>query len=169
RFDTAQARLLESLKTNVNSDIADFKRRRYSGITGPGQWLIDLFLDLNELPEVKAIFDRNLETYKTRVDGLIADITADTNRTIDECKQILSNARTEMQARIAAMGPAERQRAQSAIDRANQAFAAMETRIEQAATSVRNALAEARSEEHTSELQSRENLVCRLLLEKNKH
>src|SRR5690606_41584372 len=29
--------------------------------------------------------------------------------------------------------------------------------------------AEARSEEHTSELQSRENLVCRLLLEKKKH
>src|SRR5436309_15766847 len=27
---------------------------------------------------------------------------------------------------------------------------------------------DARSEEHTSELQSRENLVCRLLLEKNK-
>src|SRR5690606_40987683 len=30
------------------------------------------------------------------------------------------------------------------------------------------ALAAARSEEHTSELQSRENLVCRLLLEKKK-
>src|SRR5690606_40280209 len=30
------------------------------------------------------------------------------------------------------------------------------------------AVAEARSEEHTSELQSRENLVCRLLLEKKK-
>src|SRR5690606_41223207 len=29
--------------------------------------------------------------------------------------------------------------------------------------------AAARSEEHTSELQSRENLVCRLLLEKKKH
>src|SRR5436309_8986467 len=29
--------------------------------------------------------------------------------------------------------------------------------------------AEPRSEEHTSELQSRENLVCRLLLEKKKH
>src|SRR5690606_40792442 len=28
---------------------------------------------------------------------------------------------------------------------------------------------EPRSEEHTSELQSRENLVCRLLLEKKKH
>src|SRR5690606_41999319 len=28
---------------------------------------------------------------------------------------------------------------------------------------------DARSEEHTSELQSRENLVCRLLLEKKKH
>src|SRR3712207_7436912 len=30
-------------------------------------------------------------------------------------------------------------------------------------------LAEARSEEHTSELQSRQYLVCRLLLEKKKH
>src|SRR6266700_5001105 len=30
------------------------------------------------------------------------------------------------------------------------------------------AMASARSEEHTSELQSRENLVCRLLLEKKK-
>src|SRR5207302_2315770 len=30
-------------------------------------------------------------------------------------------------------------------------------------------LAGGRSEEHTSELQSRENLVCRLLLEKKKH
>src|SRR5207302_11308772 len=33
---------------------------------------------------------------------------------------------------------------------------------------VRFAIASARSEEHTSELQSRENLVCRLLLEKKK-
>src|SRR5690606_40735015 len=35
-----------------------------------------------------------------------------------------------------------------------------------ACTSVRSSY---RSEEHTSELQSRENLVCRLLLEKKKH
>src|SRR5690606_39903027 len=33
----------------------------------------------------------------------------------------------------------------------------------------RHRLARDRSEEHTSELQSRENLVCRLLLEKKKH
>src|SRR5690606_40808950 len=33
---------------------------------------------------------------------------------------------------------------------------------------VRHRLADVRSEEHTSELQSRENLVCRLLLEKKK-
>src|SRR5690606_41632827 len=32
-----------------------------------------------------------------------------------------------------------------------------------------NLLEDLRSEEHTSELQSRENLVCRLLLEKKKH
>src|SRR5688572_32283511 len=33
----------------------------------------------------------------------------------------------------------------------------------------RNSTAAARSEEHTSELQSQSNLVCRLLLEKKKH
>src|SRR5690606_39425455 len=38
---------------------------------------------------------------------------------------------------------------------------------ESPSASVMNAIA-TRSEEHTSELQSRENLVCRLLLEKNK-
>src|SRR5690606_39857419 len=36
------------------------------------------------------------------------------------------------------------------------------------AMAVRSPLVVARSEEHTSELQSRENLVCRLLLEKKK-
>src|SRR5690606_39412067 len=36
-------------------------------------------------------------------------------------------------------------------------------------TLIETALRMLRSEEHTSELQSRENLVCRLLLEKKKH
>src|SRR5690606_25331742 len=36
------------------------------------------------------------------------------------------------------------------------------------AAEIRSSLAWTRSEEHTSELQSRENLVCRLLLEKKK-
>src|SRR5690606_40534209 len=39
---------------------------------------------------------------------------------------------------------------------------------EQTALGPREALVDDRSEEHTSELQSRENLVCRLLLEKQK-
>src|SRR2546429_3474569 len=38
-----------------------------------------------------------------------------------------------------------------------------------ACLSVANAFSHARSEEHTSELQSRLHLVCRLLLEKKKH
>src|SRR5688572_31072322 len=36
------------------------------------------------------------------------------------------------------------------------------------ADSIRDALTDVRSEEHTSELQSQSNLVCRLLLEKKK-
>src|SRR5690606_39541055 len=49
--------------------------------------------------------------------------------------------------------------------------AGTETRIvdEAAGIGFRSSGAEARSEEHTSELQSRENLVCRHLLEKKHH
>src|SRR5699024_12193686 len=41
--------------------------------------------------------------------------------------------------------------------------------VEECAQTLRDFLTKARSEEHTSELQSRFDLVCRLLLEKKKH
>src|SRR2546430_12612612 len=41
--------------------------------------------------------------------------------------------------------------------------------LEEPALRVLHALLKGRSEEHTSELQSQSNLVCRLLLEKKKH
>src|SRR5690606_39564890 len=44
-----------------------------------------------------------------------------------------------------------------------------ERQIDTSAEGVAHRLAQPRSEEHTSELQSRENLVCRLLLEKKKN
>src|SRR2546427_4994623 len=46
--------------------------------------------------------------------------------------------------------------------------ASRDASISQAALSEQIALLESRSEEHTSELQSQSNLVCRLLLEKKK-
>src|SRR2546430_10055620 len=44
-----------------------------------------------------------------------------------------------------------------------------ESRKDKERASLHAAAVEARSEEHTSELQSQSNLVCRLLLEKKKH
>ena len=43
-----------------------------------------------------------------------------------------------------------------------------EERIDRSLPTIQHILNEGRSEEHTSELQSRRNLVCRLLLEKKK-
>src|SRR3712207_8506311 len=57
------------------------------------------------------------------------------------------------------------------VDRARSAAAELEVtaaRFHSTALSAGAALARARSEEHTSELQSRQYLVCRLLLEKKK-
>src|SRR3712207_8957922 len=54
--------------------------------------------------------------------------------------------------------------------RMNRAAFSMKVRISQAAKPWRRVSGDAnRSEEHTSELQSRQYLVCRLLLEKKKH
>src|SRR3712207_7418286 len=56
-------------------------------------------------------------------------------------------------------------RAKEALRQAN---GELEARVERRTADLRRALAEKRSEEHTSELQSRQYLVCRLLLEKKK-
>src|SRR5690606_41526361 len=49
------------------------------------------------------------------------------------------------------------------------AFPMRQTTVRACLTQGRKMATATRSEEHTSELQSRENLVCRLLLEKKKH
>src|SRR5690606_29221968 len=56
------------------------------------------------------------------------------------------------------------------LDRAREVLAGRVAiaELEAGATEILERLSEIRSEEHTSELQSRENLVCRLLLEKKK-
>src|SRR3712207_9503855 len=57
-----------------------------------------------------------------------------------------------------------------ALDRVRELRRELETRLEGSAAPTEEDLAAARrSEEHTSELQSRQYLVCRLLLEKKKH
>src|SRR2546430_7039643 len=56
-----------------------------------------------------------------------------------------------------------------ARERADSLFAAGDVQAAQAVLAAAAANSESRSEEHTSELQSQSNLVCRLLLEKKKN
>src|SRR3712207_7360422 len=65
--------------------------------------------------------------------------------------------RREEQAHLGPAGPVEPQREQQGDERGQQARAQRDPADDRR-----------RSEEHTSELQSRQYLVCRLLLEKNK-
>src|SRR5690349_22936503 len=78
-----------------------------------------------------------------------------------------SNSRSRRRIGSCSSSGDNRRRYRGAVDCRKIAFAAVVSRV--ARTKNTSVTAYMRSEEHTSELQSRRDLVCRLLLEKKKH
>jgi hypothetical protein len=143
-FDTSQAQFLEDFNRETRAELEDFKDERYSGALGWGRWLKDRFVSINELAPVKRIYQSNRDRYISRIDQLIADISAKVEQTITESKQILEDAKTEIQELVDSLPQNLQAEAQAAQERVAQQFAQLESRIEQAAESARNALTERR-------------------------
>jgi hypothetical protein len=105
RFDEGNAKATKAFEDNVNRDLEAFKDDRYSGFFGWARKAKDWLLGMDDLPEVKAIFDRNRATFVATIDRLVADISADNKRVIQECKDDLARAKTEIQEYVATLGP----------------------------------------------------------------
>jgi DNA-binding transcriptional MerR regulator len=60
---------------------------------------------MDDLPEVKAIFDRNRATFVSTINKLVNDISADNKRVIQECKDELANARQTIKEYVDKLGP----------------------------------------------------------------
>jgi len=106
RFDDGNAKATKEFEDNVNSDMAAFKEDRYSGWFGWAKKAKDWLWGMDELPEVKAIFDRNRAKFVATIDKLVADISADNKRVVQECKEELEKARTEIKDYVDKLGPA---------------------------------------------------------------
>ena len=144
QFDQQQQTYLNEFTSTTRSELEDFKDRRYSGALGWTRWLKDRFVSINELSEVKTLYQRNLDRYIGQIDSLISNITSSIDQTITECQQILTDARTEIQTLIDELPANLQAEAEAAQARVEQQFAQLENRINQTAEAAKNALQQRR-------------------------
>ncbi|MGL5891510.1 MAG: phage tail protein, partial [Bacteroidia bacterium] len=105
RFDDGNAAASKKFEDDVNQDLAAFKKRRYSGFWGWAKKAKDWLLGMDELPEVNEIFQRNKGIFVDTVNQLVADISADNQKVIKECKSEIDGAKTEIAKYVKNLGP----------------------------------------------------------------
>lgn len=105
RFDEGNTRASKAFEDDVKSELELYKDDRYSGVFGWARKAKDWLLGMDDLPGVKAIFDRNRARFVDRIGALVADISADNKRVVQDCKDELARARKEIQDYVAKLGP----------------------------------------------------------------
>jgi hypothetical protein len=105
RFDDGNNRATQQFEDDVNSELRAFKADRYSGWFGWARKVRDWWKGMDDLPAVKQIFERNREKFVATINKLVEDITADNKKVIQECKDELQNARTQIKDYVDKLGP----------------------------------------------------------------
>ena len=105
RFDDGNAKATKQFEDDVNSELESFKADRYSGWFGWARKVRDWWKGMDDLPAVKAIFDRNREKFVATINKLVEDISADNKKVIQECKDELQKARTDIKDYVDKLGP----------------------------------------------------------------
>lgn len=142
RFDDGNARATKAFEDNVKSELDAFKSDRYSGWFGWARKAKDWLLGMDELPGVKAIFDRNRATFVSAVDKLVADIGADNKRVIQECKDDLTKAKKDIQDYVDKLGPALKDIGKQAADEMNGKLAELDKFVGQKEQELQQKLAD---------------------------
>ncbi len=104
-FDKKQDAATVAFEKNVDKEINAFKYKRYYGPDGStlaAAW--DWLVGIDDLPEVKRIFERNRDRFIKALDQAIEQITADNKKVIDECKLEVENAKLTIDKYILTLG-----------------------------------------------------------------
>ncbi|RNI14261.1 eCIS core domain-containing protein [Paracoccus pantotrophus] len=129
-FRDRQGQRLEAFASGVRADLEAFKARRYAGAKGLYNRARDWLLSINSLPEVKALYESHRNQYIADIDALLNEIRGSIQRTIDECKAILAEAKAAIDRLVEANKGNLDAEAQAALTRTQAQFQAMEARIE---------------------------------------
>jgi hypothetical protein len=105
RFDDGNTEATRVFETTVKSELDAFKDERYSGFWGWAKKAKDWLLGMEDLPQVKAIFDRNRSIFVSTIGKLVDSISADNKKVIAECKEELAKAKTEIKEYVDKLGP----------------------------------------------------------------
>ena len=106
RFDEGNAKAAKTFEDTVNREFEAYKADRYSGWFGWARKAKDWLLGMDELPRVKEIFDTNRAIFVETVNQLVAAITADNKRVIQQCKDELADARKQIADFVKGLKPA---------------------------------------------------------------
>ena len=106
RFDAGNAAAGKAFEDAVQRELQAYKDERYSGWFGWARKAKDWLLGMDELPAVKAIFERNRARFVTTIDRLVQDIAAENTRVVQECQAVLAQARKDIQIYVDGLGPA---------------------------------------------------------------
>jgi hypothetical protein len=119
RFDDGNNKATKEFEDTVNKEIDAFKDDRYSGMFGWARKIRDWIKGIDDLPPVKAIFERNKAKFTATIEGLVTDISADNKRVIQECKDELKNTRKKIEDFVSKLGPALMDVGKKAADEMN--------------------------------------------------
>ena len=105
-FDKEEKAASQKFSDNVKTRLDKFKEERYSGATGGlVEFWDDHLGDLNNNPDVKKILDEEKESYIATLDAAIGRIMSASQKTIDECKTLVSDARAEIDKYVKGLSP----------------------------------------------------------------
>jgi hypothetical protein len=105
RFDDGNARAAKVFEDDVHSELDAFKKDRYSGWFGWTYRAHDWLISIDDLPDVKAIFEDNKDVFVRTIKKLVELISADNKRVVQECKDELTQARADIKKCVDKLGP----------------------------------------------------------------
>ncbi|GAL83318.1 hypothetical protein MYP_544 [Sporocytophaga myxococcoides] len=145
-FDREEAAASSAFENNVNTKMDKFKDERYSGVGGKFNKVRDWFLGIDDLPEVKQIFEEEKAIYINRIDGAISKIINDSQKVIDECKTLIANARKEIEEYVKGLSPALQKIGEEAEKEIKKKLDELDEKVNKAAEELKEELAKKRTE-----------------------
>jgi hypothetical protein len=140
RFDDGNAKASREFEENVNREIDAFKEDRYSGWFGWARKAKDWIRGIDDLPAVKAIFERNRKSFVDTINKLVDNITAENKAVIKECKDELAKAQKQIKEYVDGLGPALKGIGQQAAEEMKSKLADLDRTIDRRGEELQNKL-----------------------------